>query len=96
MRRVWDPDKDASNRRKHGVSFEEASELFDGRDHFEIFDVGHSIDEDRFIGIGPVRQRLLVVCYTELADGAIRIISARRAEKEEIAMYRSYLDGLPR
>jgi uncharacterized protein len=50
VRRVWDPDKDEINRKKHGVSFEEASELFDGRDYFEVFDVEHSIDEDRFIG----------------------------------------------
>lgn len=96
MRRVWDPDKDESNRKKHGVSFEEASELFDGRDYFEIFDVEHSIDEDRFIAIGVVSDRLLFVCYTEPAEGLIRIISARRAEKDEVAMYRSYVDGLPR
>ena len=96
MRRVWDPDKDEINRKKHGVSFEEASELFDGRDYFEIFDVEHSIDEDRFIGIGVVSGRLLFVCYTEPAEDLIRIISARRAEKDEIAMYRSYVDGLPR
>ncbi len=50
----WDPAKAESNVRKHGVSFEEASELFtSGVDYLEIFDDAHSESEERFIAIGP-------------------------------------------
>lgn len=51
---TWDEAKNAANRKKHGVSFEEAQELLlsDG-DHLVIFDEEHSIGEDRFISIGP-------------------------------------------
>lgn len=48
----WDPVKSRANRKKHGVSFEEAQELFtSGIDYLEIFDDAHSDDEDRFLAI---------------------------------------------
>jgi uncharacterized DUF497 family protein len=51
----WDPAKDRSNRRKHGVSFAEAQRLFEsGVDYLEIFDAAHSEFEDRFLAIGPI------------------------------------------
>ena len=85
----WDPEKDRLNRRLHGVSFDEAKELFTcDDDYLEIYDVGHSDDEDRFIGIGPIRAGLVLVVYTERSEEAIRIISARWATESEARLYR--------
>ena len=94
MRVEWDDEKDRQNRRKHGLSFEEASELFTGEnDYLEIFDEDHSLSEDRFICVGPIRRGLVVVIKTEPDDDVIRIVSARLATTREAAMYRSYLEA---
>ena len=87
----WDPAKDIANQRKHGLSFEEASELFSsGIDFLEIFDESHSEEEERFIAIGPIRRGVIVVVHTEPQERTIRIISARPATKSEIVRYREY------
>ena len=89
----WDDAKDLSNRRKHGVSFAEARQLFEsGADYLDIFDVEHSEIEDRFIAIGPIDRGLVVVVYTEQEEDRIRIIGARLASKREQDLYRSYMD----
>jgi uncharacterized DUF497 family protein len=62
----WDDAKNRTNQRNHGVTFEEASELFrSGVDYLEIFDDAHSTIEDRFIAIGPIRRGLVLVAWTE-------------------------------
>ena len=87
----WDPAKDLVNRRKHGLSFKEASELFSsGLDYLEIFDESHSDDEERFIAIGPIRRGVIVVIHTEPRGETIRIINARPATKSEMELYREY------
>ena len=54
---AWDEAKNLANQRKHGVSFEEAQQLFvSGTDYLEIFDDAHSDLEDRFIAIGPISR----------------------------------------
>ncbi len=81
----WDDRKNASNRRKHGVSFEEASTAFFDENALLIGDPDHSGDEDRFILLGmSASLRVLVVChcYRE-EDEVIRIVSARKADKLE-------------
>lgn len=84
MRVEWDPAKGAANRAKHGVSFEEAAELFTrGTDYLEIYDEEHSEDEDRFIAIGPIRRGVVVVAYTEREEDVVRIVSARMATRKE-------------
>jgi len=84
MRCEWDPAKDAANRAKHGLSFEEASELFKtDTDYLEIYDEEHSDEEDRFIAIGPIRRGVIVVAYTERDDNVVRIVSARMATSRE-------------
>ena len=85
MRFVWDARKAAANRKKHGVSFEEAATAFDD-------DLGayfpDSLHDDRFILIGYSRQhRLLYVVHAEVAADAIRIISARKATRHEKTRY---------
>jgi uncharacterized DUF497 family protein len=82
----WDPAKAASNRRKHGVSFEEAATAFDDPNGVLLFDVEHSDDEDRYLFLGMSdRMRLLVVCHVD--RGVIRIISARKATAAESKDY---------
>ena len=87
----WDAIKDRANRTKHGVSFEEATELFGrGVDYLEIYDRGHDDEEDRFIAIGPVRRGVIVVIYSERHEETIRIISARIATRAEVRLLRAY------
>jgi len=79
----WDDDKAKSNRKKHGVSFEEASTVFGDPLSRTIHDPVHSGEEDRFVTLGESeRGRLLVVVFTD-RDDRIRIISARVATKRE-------------
>ena len=83
MRFDWDENKAAANRLKHGVSFREASTVFEDQFHIVYFDTEHSIDESRFIVLGESAvHRLLVVSYVEKRF-MIRIISARQAARSE-------------
>ena len=85
LRFEWDPRKAAANFRKHGVSFEDAESVFADERARLIDDPDHSVDEERFLLLGLSSSlRLLVVahCYRE-AGGIIRIISARKATREE-------------
>ena len=62
MRFEWDEEKSARNKEVHGVSFDEAKELFLADvDVLEIYDVEHSETEDRFKSIGPIRRGLVLV-----------------------------------
>ena len=81
----WDEDKNIENIRKHGVSFEEASTVFHDEDALESADPDHSDGEDRFLLIGmSERLRILMVCHCYREDrGVIRVISARKMNKEE-------------
>ena len=64
----WDKDKAASNIKKHGVSFEEASTVFDDPLAYIFDDEDHSADERREIIIGHSNQnRLLLTCFIERA-----------------------------
>lgn len=95
MRITWDEAKSAANRQKHGVSFEEAQELLLSEDeHLVIFDEEHSIDEDRFISIGPIRRGLVLVVWTERDADLLRIISARWATPNERRLFHSHLGQL--
>ena len=83
----WDTNKARTNRRKHGVTFEEASSAL--RDSFSAtaYDPDHSKNEDRFVTFGmSSKGRLLTVAHTERGN-AIRIISARPATNSERLIY---------
>jgi len=85
----WDIQKNRSNIEKHGVSFEEASTVFQDTLSLTIDDPLDSIDEERLILIGmSQKNRILVVVHTERVDN-IRIISARKTTKKE----RKYYEG---
>lgn len=90
---TWDPAKNDSNIEKHGISFNEAAELFRSEvDYLEIFDEAHSVDEDRFLAIGPISRGLVLVVHTEQDEDTIRIISARWATKVERELFLAYMD----
>ena len=88
----WDDAKDRENRRKHGVSFEEAQTVFLDENAIRYYDPDHSEQEDRFIMFGiSFRLRVLVVCHCHRGkDEVIRIITARKANKKEQADYWNY------
>ena len=80
----WDDQKAASNYTKHGVSFDEACTVFDNPLAAIFDDAAHSDNEMREVIIGHSAQgRLLIVVFTERAEGGVRIISARQATKRE-------------
>ena len=90
---VWDRKKAEINLKRHKVSFEEAQTIFSDPNARMIFDPEHSSDEDRFILLGiSAGLRLLVVCHCYQEDDmVIRIISARKANKNEQRQYGSFL-----
>jgi uncharacterized DUF497 family protein len=90
MKFSWDPRKSSSNQKKHGVSFEEAKSVFLDDHALVIDDPDHSGDEDRFVILGlSSNLKLLVVCHCYRDDDEIiRIISARKATKNETKSYR--------
>ena len=94
MRLEWDSRKDRTNRRKHGVSFEEAAGLFrGGEDYLEIYDEEHSVEEERFIAVGRIRRGVVVVVYVEREEDVVRILSARMATKNERRSFEAHVRG---
>ena len=89
IRFEWDEQKSRENKRKHGVSFEEAQTVFFDENAVRYYDPDHSEEEDRFIMLGlSLKLRALVVCHCFRSDDrSIRIISARKADKREAAAY---------
>ncbi|MFT3786497.1 MAG: BrnT family toxin [Tepidisphaeraceae bacterium] len=88
----WDDAKAKSNRAKHGVSFEEAAAVIEGRYAITVPDVRHSDAEEREITIGlSLKSRLLYVVHTARDAERIRLISARRATSKERELYEEAL-----
>ena len=87
----WNKSKASENRRKHGVTFEEARSVFFDENARVIPDPEHSEDEDRFVLLGlSVRLRLLVVVHV-WRDNVVRIISVRKADRSERQQYSEFL-----
>ena len=83
----WDPEKVRENEQKHGVTFLEASEVFDDDHSSSVRDPDHSVDEERYLIFGISKQgRHLVVSYTERGE-RIRLISARQMTSRERKAY---------
>ena len=87
MRFEWDANKASANLAKHGVSFDEAMEVFYDPKALERYDRLHSIDESRFLIVGLSSRRLLNIAYAEQAEGTVRLISARKANASERELY---------
>ncbi|MDR1099170.1 MAG: BrnT family toxin [Treponema sp.] len=87
VRFVWDENKNRENLRKHGIDFNTAIFVFNDPDYVKIYDEVHSITEERWNIIGMVHDVTLFVVETEITDNVIRIISARRANRNEREKY---------
>lgn len=87
----WDERKSEANLVKHGISFDDASDILYGPIILYPSDRNH---EARWVAIGALENRLIAVIFTRRAD-AIRIISARRARKYEERDYRNAQMGRP-
>jgi uncharacterized DUF497 family protein len=91
MRFEWDERKNERNARKHGVSFEEARTVFDDPLHLSLLDHRFSYFEERWITIGMTGEKGIVVAahlyFDEEDEEVVRIISARRATRQEVAQY---------
>jgi uncharacterized DUF497 family protein len=85
----WDAAKAATNIKKHGISFEEAKSVFFDDFAVQFFDQENSHTEDRFLMLGMSNKtNLLLICHCERDDGnTIRVISARKATKNESKNY---------
>ncbi len=83
----WDSGKAQSNLRKLGVSFDEAATVFADPFALTIIDAEHGRDEVRELTLGSSYWSRLVVVYHTDSQGRIRIISARKADKGEVAQY---------
>ncbi len=82
---IWDSKKNDYNIKQHGISFNIAIHVFEDPNHIVIYDMEHSVKEDRYVVLGIV-DKVLFVVYTERGND-IRIISARKATKEERRVY---------
>ena len=90
----WDENKNRQNQQKHGISFEEAQEIFFGI-VFTSIDERFDYDEIREVSIGAIQEFVIVtVAHTE-RNGKIRLISARKATPKERRQYYEYLTQAP-
>jgi len=92
MQFEWDENKAKMNLKKHKVSFEEAKSVFYDKGALFIGDPDHSKDEDRFVLVGLselMRELVVSHCewYNEKGIESVRIISARKADKDERRVY---------
>ncbi len=85
MKFTWDEEKRQTNIEKHGIDFAEVPPMFDGS-VFTIEDLRFDYGETRYITFGLLQYRVIVVAHTE-DDEVIRIISARKATKNEEKHY---------
>ena len=85
----WDAAKASLNKKKHGISFDEAKTVFFDEKALVIHDSEHSDKEERFVILGLSSiARLVVVCHCfRHKDRIIKIISARKATKRESMQY---------
>jgi len=89
----WNSNKSITNKKKHGISFEEAQTVFFDSNARIIEDPEHSDYEERFVIMGVSQcLRILTVCYCyRRGNKVIRIISAGRADKREKEKYKEFL-----
>jgi uncharacterized DUF497 family protein len=85
----WDEEKNRLNIDKHGISFEEAVQVFDDV-HLSRMDTREDYGERREITIGMIAEIIVAVVVHTDRDQAIRIISARKANKRERSIYHAY------
>ena len=87
----WDENKNRQNIGKHGFDFADAEEMFRGVLLFSP-DVREDYGESRWIGIGTIRSRTVVVVFTERGPETIRVISLRKATRREREQYKKAVE----
>ena len=90
MRCEWDERKNKINIRKHGLDFSDAWEIFTAP-MLTAPDDREDYGEDRWIGIGMLRGRIVVIVFTERDEDTIRVISLRKALRHERTKYEQTL-----
>lgn len=88
----WDEAKRTTNLEKHGVDFVDASDMWAGP-MLVAEDVRREYGESRYIGMGYIQGRLMVVVYTHRTANIVRIISLRKANSREVRIYGKATDG---
>ncbi len=89
MNYEWNLVKERLNIAKHGVDFEEAKSVFADEFALVLFDEDHSNDEERFLILGmSQKERILLVVHCYRENDTIRIISSRKATKNETKQYK--------
>ena len=85
----WDQRKEKSNIKNHHLSFEDARTAFYDENAIQFYDPDHSDEEERFILLGlSFKSQVLVVCHCfRESETVIRIISARKADRDEELAY---------
>jgi len=86
MRFEWDENKSRINIRKHGIDFADAVDIFN-HPMLTLLDEREDYGEDRWIALGWIKAMMGVVVYVERDGGVIRIISARKATRNEVRRY---------
>lgn len=92
IRFEWDENKNQLNKVKHGIDFNEAATVFFDENAIMFDDPEHSMEEERFLILGITKHENLCIvshCYRG-KDNIIRIISARKATKNETKTYYKY------
>ena len=84
MKFEYDPAKSVANGAKHGIDFDEAQALWN--DPYLIEAPAYVSDEPRFLVVGVIGTKHWTAVYTYRGD-RVRIISVRRARKEEVDYY---------
>ena len=94
MKYEWNKDKSTLNKEKNGVSFEEAKKVFDDALHISKLDKRFSYFEERWITLGSTKKhKILLVAnlfFSDEGEEIIRIISARKANKQERRSYEKF------
>jgi len=92
MKYEWDENKRKSNIKKHGIDFVAAKEVFNDGERIETVDDRHDYSEERIQTIGYAKPGILFVVYTYRNNiSTRRFISARKANKKELALYNSLI-----
>jgi len=86
MKFIWDTKKNQKNIRKHKIDFRDAHLVFQ---HPMLVNVDNREDygEERLIGIGLLEMRVVIIVFTEIDEETIRIISLRKALRNERKQY---------
>jgi len=87
MNYEWDISKNSENIRKHKVSFEQAKIALEDPYRLYFYDEAHNLHEERYIVIGNAEGRILFVSIAWIDEDTIRIISARRVNRNEKEAY---------